>query len=128
MQLHKIIAQSIQLYFEFLFIMKRGGEMNKTRRINLRVTENEYQKIVGKAKKANLSISRYVSLSALDKEIIFFDDIKRMNHELSKIGNNLNQLTVLAHQGKIKEVNLTKTREAFSGLWDELCKLVKRKG
>jgi hypothetical protein len=111
-----------------LILIKVGGVMNKSRRINLRVTEKEYQKIVGEAKKANLSISRYVSLSALDKEIIFFDDIKRMNHELSKIGNNLNQLTVLAHQGKIKEVNLTKTREAFSGLWDELCKLVKRKG
>jgi hypothetical protein len=50
-----------------------------------------------------------------------------MNHQLSKIGNNLNQLTVLAHQGKIKEVNLTKTREEFTGLWDELCKLVKGK-
>jgi len=102
--------------------------LNKTKRINLRVTDNEYQKIVGKAKKANLSISRYVSLSALDKEIIFFDDIKLMNHELSKIGNNLNQLTVLAHQGKIKEVNLTQARDVFSGQWDELCKLVKRKG
>jgi len=63
-----------------------------------------------------LSISRYVSLSALDKEIIFFDDIKEMNHQLSEIGNNLNQLTVLAHQGKIKEVNLTRTRETFTGL------------
>jgi hypothetical protein len=93
---------------------------NKTKRINLRVTEKEYQKIVGKAKKANLSISRYVSLSALDKEIIFFDDIKEMNHQLSKIGNNLNQLTVLAHQGKIKEVNLAKTREAFTGVYGNL--------
>jgi len=101
--------------------------MNKSRRINLRVTEKEYRKIVGKSKKANLSISRYVSLSALDKEIIFLNDIKEMNHQLSKIGNNLNQLTVLAHQGKIKEVNLTKTREVFTGLWDELCKLVKGK-
>ncbi|PKM56018.1 MAG: plasmid mobilization relaxosome protein MobC [Firmicutes bacterium HGW-Firmicutes-5] len=102
--------------------------MIKTRRINLRVTEKEYQKIVEKAKKANLSISRYVSLSALDKDIIFFDDIKEMNFKLSKIGNNLNQLTLLAHQGKIKEVNLTKTKEVFSDMWDELCKLVKRKG
>lgn len=101
--------------------------INKSRRINLRVTENEYQKIVAKAKKANLSISRYVSLSAMNKEIIFFDDIKEMNYELSKIGNNLNQLTMLAHQGKIKEVNLKKTNETFSGIWDELCKLVKRK-
>ena len=55
--------------------MGRGDVLNKTRRINLRVTEKEYQKIVGKAKKANLSISRYVSLSTLDKEIIFFDDM-----------------------------------------------------
>lgn len=101
---------------------------NKTKFIGFRVTETEYNKIKKKAEKANFSISKYVSLSALDKEIIFFDDIKEMNRQLSKIGNNLNQLTVLAHQGKIKEVNLTKTREAFSGLWDELCKLVKRKG
>ncbi|KAB3536341.1 MobC family plasmid mobilization relaxosome protein [Alkaliphilus pronyensis] len=101
--------------------------MNKTKFIGFRVTEAEYNKIKRKAEKSKLSISKYVSLSALDKEIIFFDDIKEMNHQLSKIGNNLNQLTVLAHQGKIKEVNLTKVTEAFTGLWDELCKLVKGK-
>ncbi|PKM68788.1 MAG: plasmid mobilization relaxosome protein MobC [Firmicutes bacterium HGW-Firmicutes-2] len=101
--------------------------MNKTKFIGFRVTEAEYNKIKKKAEKSNHSISKYVSLSALDKEIIFFDDIKEMNHQLSKIGNNLNQLTVLAHQGKIKEVNLTQTRETFTGLWDELCKLVKGK-
>lgn len=101
--------------------------MKKTKFIGFRVTETEYNKIKKKAEKSKISISKYVSLSALDKEIIFFDDIKEMNHQLSKIGNNLNQLTVLAHQGKVKEINLTKAREAFSGLWDELCKLLKGK-
>lgn len=47
---------------------------------------------------------------------LLFDDIKEISHQLSKIGNNLNQLIVLAHQGKINEVGLKKTREAFTGL------------
>lgn len=73
-------------------------------------------------------MSQYVSLSALDKGIFVFDDMKEMNFRLSKIGNNLNQLTMLTHQGKIKEVNLTKMSEDVSGMWDEFCKIVKRKG
>jgi hypothetical protein len=44
--------------------------MNKTKFIGFRVTETEYNKIKKKAERVNLSISRYVSLSALDKEII----------------------------------------------------------
>lgn len=115
------------LYPRRLCCVKGVNVINKTKFIGFRVTEAEYNKIKKKAERSKLSISKYVSLSALDKEIVFFDDIKVMNHQLSKIGNNLNQLTVLAHQGKIKEVNLTKTREAFTGLWDELCKLVKGK-
>lgn len=95
--------------------------------MTFRITEADYNKIQQKAQKAKLNISQYVSLSALDKDIIFYDDIKEMNFKLSKIGNNLNQLTVLAHQGKIKEVNLTKMSEEVSGMWDELCLLVKKK-
>ena len=95
--------------------------------MSFRLSEADYKKIQKKAKKANLNISQYVSLSALDKDIFMFDDMKEMNHQLSKIGNNLNQLTMLAHQGKIKEVNLTKMSEDISKMWDELCEIVKRK-
>jgi hypothetical protein len=101
--------------------------INKTKFIGFRLSEADYQKIQTKAQKANLNISQYVSLSALDKDIFVFDDMKEMNHQLSKIGNNLNQLTLLAHQGKIKEVNLTKMSQDISVMWDELCKIVKRK-
>ena len=100
----------------------------KQRKISFRLSETDYNKIQQKAQKANLNISQYVSLSALDKDILMFDDIKEMNFKLSKIGNNLNQLTLLAHQGRIKEVNLKKMSDELSGMWDELCKLTKRKG
>lgn len=101
--------------------------INKTKFIGFRISETDYNKIQKKAQKANLNISQYVSLSALDKDILVFDDMKEMNFKLSKIGNNLNQLTMLVHQGKIKEVNLTKMSEDISDMWDELCKIVKRK-
>ncbi len=102
--------------------------INKTKFIGLRITETDYQKIQQKAQKANLNISQYVSLSALDKDIIFLEDIKEMNFELLKIGNNLNQLTMLAHQGRINEVNLAKMSEEISKIWEELFKLLKKKG
>ena len=101
--------------------------INKSKYIGFRLSETDYQKIQKKAQKANLNISQYVSLSALDKDVFVFDDMKEMNFKLSKIGNNLNQLTMLAHQGKIKEVNLTKMSGEISGMWDELCALVKKK-
>jgi hypothetical protein len=95
--------------------------------IGFRVSEMEYINIQKKAKKAKLNISQYVSLSALDKDIFVFADMKEMNRQLSKIGNNLNQLTMLAHQGKIKEVNLIKMSDDISKMWDKLCELVGRK-
>lgn len=71
-------------------------------------------------------MSQYVSLSALGKDIIFYDDIKEMNYKLLKIGNNLNQLTLLSHQGKIKEVDLSKMSIELSNIWDELRRLTKK--
>jgi len=43
------------------------------------------------------------------------------------MGNNLNQLTLLAHQGRIKEVDLSKMSKELSTIMDKLCKLVERR-
>ena len=94
--------------------------MNKTKYIGFRVSEKELATIENKAKKAKLNISQYVSLSALDKDILVIEDVERLVHELSKVGNNLNQLTMLSHQGRIKEVNLKETKEILTKIWDKL--------
>jgi len=49
---------------------------NKSKRINLRVTEKDYEKISKKAKKAKMNMSQYVSLSALDRDFIVIEDLK----------------------------------------------------
>lgn len=99
---------------------------NKVKRINLRVTEKEYEKIEKKAKKAKMNISHYVSLSALDRDIVVFEDLKELIHQLSKAGNNLNQITLLAHQGKIKAVDLSSVRKVVEEIWQSLNSLTEQ--
>ncbi|RBR32613.1 hypothetical protein EB06_01069 [Enterococcus cecorum] len=67
---------------------------------NIRMTE-EVEQIKKKAKRANMSFSNYVIASAINKEIVVIDGIKEFTLKLSKVGTNLNQLTMLCHQGKI---------------------------
>src|SRR5665647_3358819 len=101
-------------------------KLNKVKRINLRVTEKEYEKIAKKAKKAKLNISPYVSLSALDRNIVVFEDLKELIHQLSKAWNNLNQITLLAHQGKIKAVDLSFVRKVVEEIWQLLKSLTEQ--
>lgn len=99
---------------------------NKVKRINLRVTEKEYEKIEKKAKKAKMNISQYVSLSALGRDIVVFEDLKELIHQLSKAGNNLNQITLLAHQGKIKEIDLSSVKKVVEEIWRSLNSLTEQ--
>ncbi len=98
-------------------------KVQKNERIYIRLTHDEKSKIMEKAKNANLSVSHYCIQSACNAEIVNFDEISEMNRQLLKIGNNLNQLTMLAHQGKITSVRLEETVEAFDKIWDALYQL-----
>ena len=92
----------------------------------MRVTESEYQKIELKAKKAKMNISQYVSLSALDRDIVVFEDLKSLIHHLGKVGNNLNQITTLAHQGKVKTVDLSSVKKVVEEIWQLLNSLTEQ--
>lgn len=97
----------------------------KTRSIGFRVTESEYTKIEKKAKKAKMNMSQYVSLSALGRDFVVIEDLKDLIHQLSKVGNNLNQLTMLAHQNRLKEVNVKETQAVLKEIWEVLNKITK---
>ncbi len=102
--------------------------MKKNKRINARATEKEYMRILLKAKKSKLSMSDYIVLSALGEEIIVIEELKDVVHNIAKIGNNLNQLTVLAHTDKIKVIDLKGFKEALNDMWKILDELTKKKG
>lgn len=99
---------------------------NKTKRIIFRVTESEYKKIGNKAKKAKMNISQYVSLSALGRDIVVIEDIKELTHQLSKVGTNLNQITMLAHQGRVKCIDLSSVIKVVNEIWQLLNSLTEK--
>lgn len=94
---------------------------------NIRMTEDEINKIKKKAKLTNMTFSNYVISSALNNEVIVIDGIKDFTHQLSKVGTNLNQLTMLCHQGKITVPDITETNKILNDLWEYLVSIRKRK-
>ncbi len=68
----------------------------------IRATFSELARIQGKAEEAGLSLSAYVRRSALECVIVVRDSVidKTLIYQLTRIGNNLNQLT---KQANIKE-------------------------
>ena len=95
--------------------------------INIRMTENETERIKKKAKGANMTFSNYLITSALVNEVIVIDGIKDFTHQLSKVGTNLNQLTILCHQGKINCADITSVNKLLNDLWEYLVSIRKCK-
>ena len=72
---------------------------NKSKQINFRVSEKDYIKILKRIEKTKTNITGYFLTLALDGKIIVVEGLSEMITELNKIGNNLNQITRLFHQG-----------------------------
>ncbi len=88
---------------------------------NIRISKEDLDKIRGNAQKANMTTTAFLIDRALsDDEIIIINDLQHMCYQVRKIGVNLNQLTVLAHQGRISCVNLTPMMEEVKKLWQPL--------
>lgn len=97
--------------------------IKKERFIGLRVTDTEYRQIERKAKKAKMNMSQYVSLSALGRDIVIIDGLKEHTHQLSKLGSNLNQALILAHQGKLTTIDIMPIKKDIHAIWQLLNKL-----
>ena len=94
---------------------------------SIRIEKANLDKIRDNAQKANMTTTAYLINRALkDDKIIILEDLKPLCHELRKIGTNLNQLTMLAHQGRISCVNLTELSEEVKSLWQLLNLLTER--
>ncbi len=76
---------------------------NRKRNIQIKfwVNEDEYKKINEKILLSKMKIGRYLRNSALKKEIINYDfaSIFELSAQLSRIGNNINQIAKKLNQG-----------------------------
>ena len=88
--------------------------MKKDKQFSIRISEQDLETIRRKAAQAHMSQSDYVISCCLGKKIIILDGLKEVLRQQKAIGNNLNQLTVLANIGKVQFANLDSAVQEFS--------------
>lgn len=94
--------------------------------IRARVAGWEKHWITHKAKQAHMTESEYVRSAAMDRDVIVIDGLDELIRELRYQGNNLNQLTILARQGRIELVNFQPFMEVYANTWQALNSLLSR--
>ena len=88
--------------------------MKKDRQFSIRISEQDLETILQKAVQAHMSQSDYVISCCLSKKIIILDGLREVLRQQKAIGNNLNQLAVLANMGKVQFANLDSAVQAFA--------------
>ena len=79
--------------------------MKKDKQFSIRISTQDLETIRGKAAQAHMSQSDYVTACCLRKQIVILDGLKEVLRQQKAIGNNLNQLAVLANMGKVQFAN-----------------------
>ena len=76
-------------------------QKKKTEIITARMTPADKKAICQRAKAAGMTVTDYLTICALGKEIVRMDGLDGLLSELKAQGRNLNQLTTLANMGRI---------------------------
>ena len=97
--------------------------MKKDKQLSIRISEQDLDTIRRKAAQAHMSQSDYVISCCLGKKIIILDGLKEVLRQQKAIGNNLNQLAVLANMGKVQFANLDSAVQEFSKINTALRKM-----
>ena len=91
-------------------------EKLKDKKFAFRVSERDLNQIRIKAKRARLTVTDYLVASALGKEIVVIDGVEGLISQMKAVGKNLNQLTTLAHMGRIQAVRLDEVMKVFGDI------------
>ena len=100
--------------------------MFKDKKINIRLTEKEKSIIEVKAKKLNMTLTKFIVSSCLKDKIVIVNGLDKVDTELRRIGNNINQLTRLANEKIITVIDLKELRMEVNNIWQLLKQLVQK--
>ena len=95
-------------------------KQNKDIRITIRLTPEQYESICARAETAQMTPSAYIRAAVMRHKVIVVDGLKEMAHELKGLGRNLNQLTMLAHQGRLTAPDLQSMIQTLGRVYDKL--------
>ena len=88
--------------------------MRKNKQFSIRISAQDLETIRQKAVQAHMTQSDYVTACCLGKRIVILNGLKEVLRQQKAIGNNLNQLAVLANMGKVQFANLDAAAREFA--------------
>ena len=104
-----------------------SSKQSPRKSVSFNVSEAEFNVIMKSVKRSGLSRQKYLLTSAMGKTIYEIVELKPIYRELKRIATDLNELTLLAHQGHIAVFNpievteaLEKTYLAINGLYETI--------
>ena len=74
-------------------------------------------------KDTGMNFSDYVRKAISDHPIIVVSGIQDLHLQVARVGNNLNQLVMLAHEGRITSVDLTECFEMLQMTYSKLSEI-----
>lgn len=104
---------------------KRNRVLRKDQTMHIRISGEDKAAICKRAGDIGMSVGEYMIRSAREDKTVVILDGKEILHQLSKIGTNLNQLTILCHQGKITNPNLEDVNDTLTKVMREIRKMLK---
>lgn len=98
----------------------------RPKQVKFWASEKELDQIKKKIEKSKLTQSEYLLRSALDKKILVVEGLKEILIELSREGNNLNQISRALNQREgFNEEQFNETKERLMDLWSLIEKTLK---
>ena len=91
----------------------------------MRIRPHYKQEIQRKAKQAQLTVTDYLTLCGMAKQIVQINGLDEILSELKAQGRNLNQLTTLANMGQVEVIDLQKLMQVYANLYFKLNELLK---
>lgn len=96
----------------------------KTKIVTLRMTPQTKQKIQALAAEAHMTVTDYLCICGLGKEIVQVDGLDQILSELKSQGRNLNQLTTLANMGKLKVLRGDDLINGYTSLYEQVSRII----
>ncbi len=94
--------------------------------VAFRVTPAERRQINARVRRSGLSQQEYLLKVALNQPIYVVEELKPILSELRAWGKSLNQLTTLAHQGRVQTAYLQELTAALGRTYEAVSTLAKK--
>lgn len=91
----------------------------KTERLNLRLSLADKQNVMYHAKLMHLSANEFIELCIRRKRIVICENFPELIYQLSKIGNNINQIAAVANKNQyISATNIEEIKNLMNKCYD----------